>query len=224
MAGVGHEAALALQRTPQAGEQVVERLAEPADLVVRGGQRQLLVAGGGAPPHRLDRPQGGAGQRVAEQRGENDGERAAEREGRNQAGQDLVTVFERLADHDNLAAGVGHALREDPCRAVDAPYLSLAAHRLDRPASAAGRLEHAAVVGHDAGEAVLGLTGHARGDARSRHGGGARRERVVHGLVEVGAHPGVDEQPGGREHERHRGGEGHREPDADRQPAHRRSR
>ena len=43
VAGVGDELPLAVERPPQAIEHVVERLAEPADLVVGGGQRQALV-------------------------------------------------------------------------------------------------------------------------------------------------------------------------------------
>ena len=44
VAGVGQEAALAFEGGLQAGQHLVERLAEAADLVVRVGQRQALVA------------------------------------------------------------------------------------------------------------------------------------------------------------------------------------
>ena len=62
VARVRDEAALALERAPQAVEHLVERLAEPADLVVGGGQRQPVVRVGernllGSPAHRLDRAQ-----------------------------------------------------------------------------------------------------------------------------------------------------------------------
>ena len=58
VAGVGDELALAVEGPPQAIEHVVERLAEPADLVVSGGQRQPLAVVrqrdlGRPPAHRL---------------------------------------------------------------------------------------------------------------------------------------------------------------------------
>ena len=73
VAGVGDEAPLALVGAPQPVEHRVERLAEPADLVVRGRQRQRLGVAverdaAARRAHRLDRAQPGRRQRVAEQR------------------------------------------------------------------------------------------------------------------------------------------------------------
>jgi hypothetical protein len=71
VAGVRDEPALVRERLAQAHEHRVERLAEPADLVVRGRQREPLVGVErdrlGAAADRLDRSQRGGGQPVPEQ-------------------------------------------------------------------------------------------------------------------------------------------------------------
>src|ERR671915_263031 len=101
-------AALAVERAAQPVEHLVERLPQPAHLVLGGGQRQPLAVAGerdraGAAPHRLDGAQPGRGEQVAEQRGEQDGDRAAHRERRDEAREGLVAVVERLPDdHDRF--------------------------------------------------------------------------------------------------------------------------
>jgi hypothetical protein len=97
VARVRHEASLALEGAAQPVEHVVERLAEAADLVTGGGERQPVAAGrerhpGRAGAHRLDGPQRGAGQRVAEQRGDEHGDRAPDGERGDQAAEDVVAV------------------------------------------------------------------------------------------------------------------------------------
>ena len=101
VAGVGDEAALALERAAQALEHLVQRLPQPPDLVVRRRQRQPVVAVAQrhlsrAPAHRLDRPQPGGGKPVAEQRRDQHGDRPADGKRRDEAGQRLVAIAERL--------------------------------------------------------------------------------------------------------------------------------
>ena len=188
---------------------------------MRGGQRQLLVAGRCAAPHRLDRSQARPRERVAEQRGERDRERPADREGRDQPGQHLVAILERLADDDHVGT-VG--ARQHTRGAVDARHALLAAHGLDWPARSARGVEDPAVVRLDLREAVLGVAGDAGRRAGRRHGRRPCLERRVHGLVEIRAQLDVDERRGGDEHDRGGRGERQRQADTDRHAAHLRSR
>jgi hypothetical protein len=105
VAGVGHEALFALERRAEAIEHRVQRLAEPADLVVSGREREPLTVVSqrdqvGAPAHRLHRPEARTGQGKAEQRRGSDRQRCADRKRRDDPGQRLVTVLKRLA-HDH---------------------------------------------------------------------------------------------------------------------------
>ena len=116
--GVGHELPLPLERPAQPLEHLVERLAETADLVVRGGQRQQLVGIGqrhlaGAPAHRLDGRQARGRQRVADQRGEGKSDRAPDRKRREDARQRLLAILDRLPDGDHRIP-TGPGTRQHP--------------------------------------------------------------------------------------------------------------
>ncbi|MEZ5099617.1 MAG: hypothetical protein R3C15_07430 [Thermoleophilia bacterium] len=85
MAGVGDEGSFALERFLEAGEHGVEGLAEAADLVVRGCEREagvdVAVADRRRPlPHRLDGAQGGAEDEVSDNRGSEQRQWSAEQE------------------------------------------------------------------------------------------------------------------------------------------------
>ena len=236
MAGVRHEAAFAIERAAEAVEHLVQRLAEPADLVAGRRQRQPLVGAAQrdvarAPAHRLDGPEPGRGERIAEHGREEDGDGTTQREGANEVGQRVVAVLQRLADDHDLpvAAGLrqhargsldaGHAaLDEGPLAASGPPQLG----RADRGApDGAGAREHAPVRSQQLREALLALPGRARRRrVRGDDGAGASAQPRGHALVEVAPQPQVDEQAGAREHERHRERERGREPHADGQPAH----
>ena len=138
VAGVGDEAPLAVVGAAQPVEHLVERLAEPADLVARGGERERLRGrlerdAGGAGAHPLDRPQARRRERVAEQRHDERRDRRAERERARQRRERLVAVVERLA-HDDHRRAV--ALGEQPRRAVDAVDLALGLDIVGRRARA----------------------------------------------------------------------------------------
>ncbi len=83
VAGLGHEPALSLQAVVEPLEHGVEGERQPAQLVVRAGQRESLAraAGGdrGRPsPHPLDRAQSRARDDVAEASGDDERERSAD--------------------------------------------------------------------------------------------------------------------------------------------------
>ena len=240
MAGVAHEAPLALERASQALDHVVERLAQAADLVARRGQRQELVAAverDALRPaaHRLHGPQGCRSQAVADQRGEGDGERPADGEGRHDSGQRLVAIVERLADdeHDGLAGGQPWP-RQHARGALDPGDLAFDYHLVvivgdaadlrraqDGPARPADRRQHAAAGRDDLLEALLVLLQRVRAEVGDgTDGGGSRAQPRVDRLGEVGAQPQVDEQPGRHQHEHHRQREGRGQPGTDRHAAH----
>ena len=100
VACIGDEPPLALKGLLQAGEHLVQRLAETADLILRGWERQPLASAGQRDPrrplaHRLDRRQTGRRKPVADPGREQHSERTADQEGTEQARQRLVAVFER---------------------------------------------------------------------------------------------------------------------------------
>ena len=131
VAGVGHEPALALKRLLQAGEHLVQRLAEAADLVLRGRQRQPLAAALQGDPlrplaHRLDRREAGGGEPVADPGCEQDRDRNADQERPDEARERLVAVRERDADDQDERASPGRQRAgEHPRRSLDARKLAL---------------------------------------------------------------------------------------------------
>ena len=91
VAGVRNEAPFALERGPESREQVVERVAEAGELVARRGDWQPLVEvrfgeRRGLCAHTLDRAEGAGGERVADQRNEQERDRAADDQLASQAG------------------------------------------------------------------------------------------------------------------------------------------
>ena len=126
----------------EAIEHLVERLPEAADLVVRRRQREPLGPAAErdvlrAPAHRLDRAQPGGGQRVAQQRREQDGHGTADRERRHEIGERVVAVLQRLADHRDRRAAA--AARQHARRALDAGHAALDEDLLARRPPAAAR-------------------------------------------------------------------------------------
>jgi hypothetical protein len=120
--GLGDEAALPLEGRLEPGEHLVERLAEPVQLVPRPREGQPLpgpVGGdlGGAAAHRLDRAQAGSREHVAETRGEQERDRAGDEELGAQVAERLGTVLAGRAD-DEHAPVDRH--REQPRRLVEA--------------------------------------------------------------------------------------------------------
>ena len=191
VARVGHELPLAVERATQPAEHLVERLAEPADLVVGLGKGQGFVGAGQghllrAAPHRLDGPQRRGGQHVAQQRSEQDRHGPADRERRDEVGERLVAVLERLADHGDprpLSAG------QHPRRALDPrqPTLDEDAPagrgqpqlgRRQRPAAqAAEAVDHRPVWAQQLREPLLGVAaGARRRRPRCEHRGRARAQ------------------------------------------------
>ena len=196
VARVGDEAPLALERAlaaARASRSGSRRAAGPrrgppaaAERLVAALERDLR----GAAPHRLDRPQPGGRQRVAEQRREQ--RRRPARRSRTtptSARERLVAVLERLADDDDdaVAASPGAAriarLALDPGhRALErqrSPPRALASAGVsDRPARATAASSDVAVGAEDLREAVLGLPARARGAPTPRRRDGSRA-RVI---------------------------------------------
>jgi hypothetical protein len=243
VARVGHEGPLSGKRCVDAGEHVVERLAEAAQLVARLGEGQPLAASrprdlAGPRPHRLDRAQGPRGDQVAEGRGRQQGERAGDEQLPGELGDGLVAVPERRA-HDHGARVAGRP-GEEPDGAVDgrggiavegdraghrAPRLVRAQER--RPQRRRGRVEHTPVRVDDLREALLevgeaqpGRLGEPRG--RGHHGCqlvGARAQRRLDPVLDPPRQADPEEHGDDREHDGHRERERQGQPPADRQPS-----
>ena len=118
VAGVGDEGPLAPARLRHPPEHLVEGGAQPADLVVRLGQRQAGVGVGGrdrrrAGAHRLHGPQGAGGQRVARRGREEQRERAAD-EQRAREHVERVLALGKLGADDDHAPGGADGLGEHP--------------------------------------------------------------------------------------------------------------
>ena len=104
---VSNERPLALEGRSESIEHLVQRLAEPVDLVSRGRQRQAALGLGGRDrlrlrAHGFDRPQRGAGDEVADDRRRDERERKRDDKLCQQRGQCLVTILEELADDDDV--------------------------------------------------------------------------------------------------------------------------
>ena len=249
MAGVGDEGPLALEGRLQPREHRVQGLAEPADLVAGGGDGEPRpgvrgLDAGGAPAHPLDRPQRGGRDAVARQRGEQEGRRPADREQLGEAAQRVAAVVEVRADDDDQVAILGvHRRGEQPRRlllgrqlvALDrdggaqrAPALGRAQQRCALVGG--GRIDDTVAGVEDLGE-VLPPLGERQPARRGEPTVGlrdqgadvarARAQALVDRRVELGLEPQVDEQPGGREHQRHHAGERQRQAEAQRQAAER---
>ena len=105
VARVGDEAPLAFERDFDPGEQLVQRVAQAGELVVRGRYRQPLGElarrdSSGPCPHALNREQGGPADEVADQRGEEQRERPADQQLAPEVAERGVSRLERGADDD----------------------------------------------------------------------------------------------------------------------------
>jgi hypothetical protein len=121
VARVGDEAPLAREPGLEPPEHVVERLAEPVDLVA-GTRKRKTPAGRVArdvlrsAPHRLDRMQRRAGEEVAGCGGEQERERPGDEELLKKSFERLFAILERSADDedDGLALGLRRRHEQPP--------------------------------------------------------------------------------------------------------------
>ena len=223
-------------------EHQVERLAEPADLVVGRADREARAGLGGldlggAPAHPLDRPQRRRRRGVAGQRREQERDRTADQQRPGEVAQRVVAVVDRRADDgDERLALRAHRRGKEPHRvlaarrrpAIDddrsAPRARECAGVEQRlPAHGRRAVDDGTGCVEDLGE-VLALLGQ-RAAAGVREPRvrlpdqradvpGARAQALLDRAVELGAEPRVHEQPGGAKHDRHRPGERERDANA----------
>ena len=118
VARVRDEAPLSRQPLLQPTEHLVQGLSEPPDLVVGRRQRKPLVGAlardlGRLPPHRLDRPERGAGEEVATDRGQEQRQRPDHDELREEPVERLLPVLERRPDDEGRSPAV-ELERADP--------------------------------------------------------------------------------------------------------------
>ena len=106
VAGFGDEAALALDRCLEPGEHLVQRLAEPLELIAGARDRESVT---GAvrrdlrrpPPHRLDGAQTRPGEEIPEHGGDQQREWTGDQQLGPQAAKRLGPVLERGAEHEH---------------------------------------------------------------------------------------------------------------------------
>ena len=252
MPGLGDEAALALERSLEPGEHLVERLAEPLELVTRARHRQPLSGAVGRDlrrpsTHRLDRSEAGSGEHVAEAGRQQKRDRARKQELGPQAAERLGAVLARRShDEDGTRASEDDRRREQARRLVEAGHrgyvdeLRLAERRpkLGRGQERAAaerrrRVEDRAGRADELGEALAALHEPARSlfcqrappvaDER-RDVLRAEAEVLVERVREIAAEARVDERARAREHERHRSREGGGDANTDRNASHASSR
>ena len=228
MARVGHEAPLAGQALLEPAEHVVERLAEPVDLITRAREREAPAGRvprdlGGLTAHRLDRPQGGRRKEIAGAGRKEQGEWADDEQLGEQLVERLVAVLERRADHERRGHEQAHRLAADFTREEEGAVLR--ARRLlgghERSVEPGRRGGRRAVRAEPLGDCLV-VARFQR--AATREGLRPHLEALVELFVERVAEPNVEKGADRDEHEGHRYGEGEREAQADRQAAHESSR
>ncbi len=245
MARVSDEPALPLEAVLESREHRVQRLPESRDLVVGRRHGKTLVERGRrnvgrASPHRLDRPEGRAGEQITAEGGEEEGDRPADQESRAEAAERLGSVLPGRTDHEHGLLPVPDGGQgQHPRRLVEAgdgrpvgeDRLALRRGELGGREQASPdrrrRVEHVALGVHDLGKGLPVLDQRA---LRRGHGTSARHERrqilpagaevLVESTAEVGAHPRVGEPPRSGEHDCHRQREIERQANASSEAAH----
>ena len=161
VARVGDETAFAFERVAESVQHLVQGQAEPADLVVRRGQREAPLGLGCGDrlrldAHRVDRTECRGCDSIAEERREDKGDRRDEDEQENEPPHRLVPVVERRADDEHAVAGPG---RDGPGR--DAHGLCEPRHVVDvRKRSGARKTSRGRELEHRRRADLLGLTHH----------------------------------------------------------------
>ena len=249
MARVCDESPLARERGLEAAQHLVQRLAEPRNLVVGRRYRQALTGRGGrdlgrSAPHRLDRTQGRAREEIPSERSQNEHDRAADEQLTAKRLERVVAVLEPCADNhdDPLAAGPG-----GPRQELDGVVEAGQRHAVYEERGSAGALElirsQELLIPNERGavedrpvpveylsEVLLGLDEAAGGSFRERRLGvlgadercdvvGARAQTLIQDLSELAIEPDVEERRQAGEHERHGEREGETQAYPDRQPA-----
>ncbi len=237
VARVGDEAALVLDGGLDPRQHLVQRPAEPGDLVLAGRHGQpapgrLGGDPGGLAAHLVDRPERGAGEPPAGERGEQERDRARDEELGQETRDGLVLRLERRRDRDDAAVdapGPGG----DPPVARAAGQMPFEQQRLPgrRPLPAPARDEHRAGAADDPPRGPE----HLREPARAGIEQLAPLRAVPPRLVELGPErpveradelpvdPEHDGRAHRREHRRHHGREDERQPEPEREPAHSRA-
>ena len=197
VAGVADELPLLLCGRADAGEHVVERLAEAVDLVVGGREGQPGVGGGlgdvgGAAAHPVDGAQGASGDRVARQGGEQQRDREADEQHAAERLERALALAHRGGDgHDGARAG-GAAEDARVLLAFEHDLAAAGRREMDRADQRLGVLDpgrddHAAVHCHQLGGLTRGVQS---GAQLARVFGalheliGAQAQRVVELVVE----------------------------------------